>query len=110
MRKASRVDANQAAIVAALRKVGASVLHLHQLGHGAVDIIVGFAGENLMMEIKDGTKPPSARKLTPDEQKFHSDWRGQICVVDSVGGALSALALAASSKCRCVDLRSNIQN
>ncbi len=31
LRTASRIDANQPAIVSALRGVGASVLHLHQL-------------------------------------------------------------------------------
>jgi hypothetical protein len=31
-----------------------------------------------MVEIKDGTKPPSQRKLTKDEVSFHSNWSGQV--------------------------------
>lgn len=81
--KFARIDANQPAIVAALRKIGATVLHLHTLGKGAPDIAVGFKGKNAFLEIKDSAKPPSARKLTPDEEKFHAEWRGQVHIVSS---------------------------
>jgi hypothetical protein len=81
--KIARIDANQPAIVAALRKIGASVLHLHTIGKGAPDLAVGYRGQNVLMELKDSAKPPSARKLTPDEEKFHAEWRGQVCVVES---------------------------
>ena len=43
------------------------------------------------MEIKDGSKPPSARRLTPAEQEFFDTWRGQVCVVNSVAEALGAI-------------------
>ena len=93
MRRAAAVDANQAEIVAALRGAGASVLLLHQVGGGCPDILVGhraLAG-NALMEIKDGSKPPSARRLTPAEQEFFDTWRGQVCVVNSVAEALGAI-------------------
>ena len=35
------------------------------------------------MEVKDGKKPPSARRLTPDEQEFHEKWNGVIHIVNS---------------------------
>jgi hypothetical protein len=38
----------------------------------------------LLVEIKDGNKIPSKRKLTPDEQKWHDEWRGQKVIVESV--------------------------
>lgn len=87
--KVARVDVNQPAIVAALRKLGASVLHLHQLGKGAPDLAVGYQGRNFFLELKDGDKPPSARKLTPDEQKFHAEWRGQVAIIESVDEAVA---------------------
>ena len=87
--KIARVDANQAVIVAALRKLGATVLHLHQLGKGAPDLAVGYEGRNYFLELKDGSKPPSARKLTPDEAKFHAEWRGQVAVIESVDEAIA---------------------
>lgn len=87
--KLARVDANQPAIVEALRKLGATVLHLHTIGKGAPDIAVGYMGKNALIEIKDGSKPPSARKLTPDEERFHAEWRGQVAVVESVDEAIA---------------------
>ena len=44
------------------------------------------------MEVKDGAKPPSARRLTPDEKQWHERWQGQVVVVESVDGALRELA------------------
>ena len=63
MRRAA-VDANQAEIVKALRKVGATVQPLHRVGQGCPDLAVGHGGVNHMIEVKDGSKPPSARGLT----------------------------------------------
>jgi hypothetical protein len=79
--KFARIDANQPRIVAAFRKLGATVLHLHTLGNGAPDIAVGYRGRNALVEIKDSEKPPSAQKLTPDEVEFHRDWRGQVAII-----------------------------
>ena len=75
LRTASRVDANQASIVRALRAVGASVLHVHQLKN-CFDILVGYRGRTFLMEVKDPSQPLSKRKLTPGEAKFRDEWRG----------------------------------
>lgn len=95
MRRRAKVDANQAQVVAALRAVGATVLHLHTLGDGAPDLAVGFRGVTYLLEVKDGSKPPSARRLTPDEERWHAAWRGQSAVVDGVDGALRAIGAMA---------------
>ena len=52
------------------------------------------------MEIKDGAKSPSARKLTADEVKFHQGWRGAVTVVNSLGDAINQInaALEVSQK------------
>ena len=83
MRKRARVDANQKKIVSQIREMGCSVLHTHQLGKGAPDIIVGYAGKNYLIEIKDGDKPLAQQKLTPDEIKFQAEWQGNYHVVNS---------------------------
>lgn len=75
MRRNARVDANQKGIVEGLRKAGATVLICSQLKN-CFDILVGFRGVNYIMEIKDGDKPPSARKLTPGEEAFKESWKG----------------------------------
>ena len=91
MRRAAKVDANQKEIVAALRKAGASVQHLHAVGEGCPDILVGYRGCNILMEIKDRNKPPSARKLTDAQDEWHKEWRGQVAVIINSEQALSLI-------------------
>jgi len=95
VRRASKTDTNQSAIVAALRTVGCSVLPLHSVGKGCPDLLVASApyGEMVLIEVKDGDKPPSARKLTPDQVEFHATWRGRIAVVCNVKEALEAVGI-----------------
>ena len=76
MRRAAKADANQPEIVAALRKRGATVQHTHAIP-GALDLIVGYKGIDVRVEIKDGSKPPSAQKLTAAEQKVFDEWMGR---------------------------------
>lgn len=93
MRTRAKVDSNQKEVVAVLRKFGASVEHLHTLGKGAPDILVGFRNKNYLFEIKDGSKPPSAQQLTEDEKLWHMVWAGQVAVVRSPDEALSAIGV-----------------
>lgn len=88
---AKRVDANQSQIVYVLRAVGATVQTLHEVGHGCPDLLVSYRGINYLLECKDGSKAPSAQKLTPDEVKWHENWRGQVAVVRSPDEALAAI-------------------
>lgn len=92
---AKRIDANQREIVKGLRICGMSVLVLSSVGKGCPDILVGAFGKNVLMEIKDGKKPPSARKLTEHEEKFAECWKGNVSIVHSLGEALRAVYLAA---------------
>lgn len=89
--RAAKIDANQPEIIAALRKVGASVQPLHTVGQGCVDLLVGYRGANHCLEIKDGSKPPSARELTDDQIEWHLNWRGHAMVVNTVDEALIAI-------------------
>mgnify|MGYP003494083888 CR=1 FL=1 len=91
MRRAAKVDANQTEIVNALRQVGASVQSLASTGKGCPDLLVGFRGVNWLLEIKDGRKVRSARKLTEDQVVWHQTWRGKVYIVESVDQALNLL-------------------
>jgi hypothetical protein len=96
MRRFARIDGNQDAIVEALARRGCSVVSLAPLGNGIPDLLVGFCGETLLFEIKDGSKPPSARRLTPLEQAFFARWRGgDLRMVESVDEALAAIGVRA---------------
>lgn len=88
-----RVDKNQPEIVAALRQAGCSVVHLHEVGQGCPDVLVGRNDINYLIEIKDGQKSPSKRKLTPIEAEFHAAWRGQVCIAKTVDDALRVVGL-----------------
>lgn len=78
-----RSDANQTAVVARYRQHGVSVLVVSQ--GASVDLVVGFRGVDQLVEVKDGAKPPSERKLTEAETKLHQTWRGKaIRIVESL--------------------------
>ncbi len=102
MRRAHKVDGNQRKIVATLRAAGASVQILSSVGQGVPDLLVGLIdrrlgdGRNLLMEVKDGSKPPSARELTPDEADWHHAWLGPVVVVKNEEEALYAIGLSAT--------------
>ena len=93
---AAKVDANQPEIVKALRKAGASVSPTHAAGSGFPDLVVGFRGVNYLIECKDGSRPPSARKLTPDQEKWHGTWLGTVHIVCNIDEALAVIGLQPS--------------
>jgi hypothetical protein len=65
-RLAKRVDANQRAVINELQTLGALVA---VIGVPA-DLLVGWNREWITLEVKDGAKPPSARRLTKNESTF----------------------------------------
>jgi len=83
-----RVDANQAQIVADLRAVGATVLHLHTVGRRCPDILVGHRGFNYLFEIKSPKGQPTRKQV-----RWHKLWRGQVAVIWSVEDALEIMGL-----------------
>lgn len=89
MRRAAKTDANHQEIVAAFRKLGCSVLPLHVVGGGCPDLAVGKNKKTILVEVKDGNKPPSARTLTKDEQKFHAEWLGSLTVVQDLSDVIA---------------------
>ena len=92
MRRAARTDANHEEIVKALRAVGATVQSLAAVGHGVPDLLVGYQGKTILMEVKDGTKSPSKRQLTEDQVKWIDAWSGgSVFIVDNVEAAWNAL-------------------
>ena len=92
MRRAARTDANQTAIVDAMRKCGATVWVIGL----PVDLLVGHAGTWALVEVKSLTdhKIPRASKHTPLQKKFMLDHKGgTVATVTDVDGALRVLAV-----------------
>lgn len=86
MKRAARTDGNHKEIVDVLRAHGASVLHLHMVGKGCPDIVVGFRGHTYLVEIKNGSV--LGWKLTDDQKKFHVEWKAPVVILDSVDTTL----------------------
>jgi len=74
--RARKIDSNQNAIVKQLRQLGFSVAITSMIGNGFPDLVIAKANFTALVELKDGSKPPSARKLTEDEIEFMDTWRG----------------------------------
>lgn len=92
MRRKSRTDSNQKELVNFAKDHGATVAHLHTLGKGIPDILIGYQGRNYLVEIKseDG-------KLTSDEEVFFNNWRGDAAVVATKKDLIRLLDLPMSS-------------
>lgn len=91
MRRAAKVDSNQAEIVQALRRLGCTVMSIASVGNGCPDLVVGVSGRNVLLEVKDGRRRPSERKLTSAEREWIDSWRGQVHVVESVDEAIGVI-------------------
>lgn len=98
--RAKKVDANHNDIVAALKKLGCRIQSLAAIGDGCPDLLVGVSSVSgrrlVVLEVKDGTRIPSERKLTPAEEAWHRLWDGfPVHVVESVEQAVGVVCDAA---------------
>lgn len=81
MRRAARVDENQAAIVLALRSAGCNVWVIGL----PVDLLVGKNFRTVLVEVKT-----AKGKYTPLQEEFMSDWNGgPVATIRDVEGALT---------------------
>lgn len=97
MRRSAKVDSNQPEIVKALRNIGAFVLVTSQLKN-AFDVLVGYHGKLYIIEIKDGNKPPSQRKLTEGELKCKQGFESVSVPYHVVNSVDEAIELITSTK------------
>lgn len=84
MRSGGHPDSPQKPIVDALRKCGATVQHITQVGNGCPDLLVGFRRRTFLLEVKaeDG-------ELDDNQVLWHRLWNG--LPVDVVRTPLEAL-------------------
>ena len=87
--KGRKTDANQSAIIAVLREVGATVVDLSAVGKGCPDLLVGFRGATYLLEVKN---VKGKNRTTPDQDVFYAWWRGgPVSIVRTADEALSAI-------------------
>ena len=77
-----RRDATHKALRKLFRDLGATWVDTADTP-GSLDGLLGHAGLSVLVEIKDGRKPPSKRTLTDFERKTIETWRGFPCAVVS---------------------------
>jgi len=87
-------DANQSAIVADLRKAGATVHSLHEVGDGCPDVVVGFRGVNFLIEIKT-----EKGKLNDTQAYWHQWWSGQVDIARTSEEALRIIGAITHIRC-----------
>ena len=86
MRYASRIDANQTAIVETLRAAGAYVWIIGL----PVDLLVGYKNHTFLVEIKS----TSRKRLTSLQADFFESWcGGTLARIDSPNGALRMIGV-----------------
>jgi Holliday junction resolvase len=96
MRRAARTDANHGEIRDALRRAGCLVVDTSGVGGGFPDLVAVRHGRVRFVEVKDGAKSASRRKLTPAEAEFIADcaYHGvTVHVVTSVAEAFEAMGV-----------------
>lgn len=91
-RNKGKRDLNQDVIVRTLQEVGATVLDLADQGNGCPDIVVGWHGENILMEIKNPDNSYGRRGLNKNQTEWAELWRGgKVYVVRTPEEALEVL-------------------
>ena len=84
-RRKPKRDTVEREIVDSLRAIGATVAQLDAAN--VPDLLVGFRGENFLIEVKTG----KYSKLQPGQSDWHQSWRGQVATVKTVEQALAIL-------------------
>lgn len=84
------VDQNQLEIVRGLEEIGCDVCEIGW----PVDLLVGYRKRNFLIEIKDPNKPPSKRRLTPEQVEFFKMWRGQVRKLETLDEAVQLVTEA----------------
>jgi len=92
---AKKVDLIQKDVVNKLRSMGATVIDLSAVGKGMTDLLVGFDGQTILLEVKSGAD----KKFTPQQIKFFATWTGgPLHRVNSCEEAVSVLKLYETEK------------
>lgn len=95
--RAAKVDGPQAAIVQALRGMGAACCSTATLGKGAPDLLCAFRSALVWLEVK-----APGEHLNALQRAFHASWPGVIHVVTSADEAMRVVAEAARPRpCEC---------
>lgn len=105
MRRAGKIDGNHTAATAALSSLeGCEFDSLAAFGSGIGDLLIGYDGALMIVEMKDGDD----KTLTPAQVKWHRRWRGfPVYVAHSVD---ELLAIVTGTSLRSASVRRPTQH
>lgn len=91
---AKRKDRNHNEVAGRFAAFGCKVADTSSLGDGFPDMVCcrRATGWTFLVEVKDGERKPSERRLNDAEQKFHAEWPGPCFVVEHVDQVPGVLA------------------
>jgi hypothetical protein len=91
VRRARRVDRNHGEIRTVLRSLCPAVADTSGLGDGFPDLVVKLPGGRgvVLVEVKDGSAVPSARRNTERETVFAAKWGDSYLVIKNVDEAIA---------------------
>jgi len=87
-------DENEKAIVKALEAQWPNQISVQRAVPPVPDLLVGIGRVNVILEVKMPGEP-----LTPAQEVWHSQWHGQVCVVESPEQAIGVVARIAGALC-----------
>lgn len=95
MKYGAKKDANHHEVVDALKKAGAYVIDMSHVGGGFPDLIVGFQGKTILMEIKNLKTSYGKKGLNKNQLKWKEQWiGGAYCVANDPESAVEMLMVA----------------
>ena len=90
MRQAAKRDENEAGIILALEAAGATVQQLSM--KDVPDLLVGYHGQNFIMEVKNTERHVAEDKeLSAGQERWISRWMGYVWIVHNPEEALRAI-------------------
>jgi len=95
VRRRGKRDGNHVPIVRGLRAAGRSVRELHGVGGGTPDLLVGWPGGMVLIEVKN---PEGRNRIEKSQVKFADEWKGPPpVVVRSLAEALAATGITSAA-------------
>ena len=58
-----------------------TVTNLSACGGGVPDLLIGYSGKNYLAEVKNPLQSKRDQRLTPAQNKYHLEWRGQVSII-----------------------------
>lgn len=91
MRRAPRFkDANHATLRDGFRRLGGSWLDLIPTDGGEPDALLGFRGQDRLVEVKSPLGSATARRPRANQLEWHRAWRGRpVAVVETLADCIS---------------------